>query len=112
MHSPTVLENSRTRFTFALSEESSGGRPAQLKKRSLGDSQLPYSGICGNLRLEGVGLEFLVEDPVDEDGSRVNAPRAPVWCTGADIEGREISLCACSRRMPDIPEVAVSSSAG
>lgn len=59
-------------------------------------------------------MEPVVEDPVDDsEGSRANAaPRAPGWCAEADTGGRrEISFCACSRRILDIPGV-VSSSAG
>jgi hypothetical protein len=60
LHSPTVLENSRTRFASARSEESSGGRPAQLEERGRGDSQFPLS--------RGSTLGPVVEGPVDDEG--------------------------------------------
>lgn len=71
MQSPTVLEKSRT---SDLSEESSGGRPAHLGERGREDSQLSSSKVSVNLEFEAAILGLLVEDPVDEEGSRVNAP--------------------------------------
>jgi len=111
LQSPTVLENSRIRSISARREESSGENkhPAQLEERRCEDSQLPLSSTCVLFELDGVTLEPVLEGPlaIAGDRSKENASRA-VSHAAFGIEGREISLCACSRRIPDIPQAGSS----
>ena len=95
---------------FLLEEKSLWKKryPALLEERGCRDSQLPLSCTCVLFELDGLTLEPVLEGPVAEERSKENASRAPVSQATLEIGGREISLCACSRRIPDIPQTGSS----
>ena len=82
--------------------------PTQPEERGCGDSQVPLSNTCFTFELDGVTLEPVLEGPVAGYRSKESASRAPVSHAVPEIGGRGISLCACSRRIPDIPQVGSS----